>query len=335
MYNKKINNYICNYLSEYQIQKKHIERVLSAKKITNNRKPPYYPKFLKLKLCKLQLEEEKNNKIKEENKQLFYKIINAEVKPSKYSKIYKPKICPSFNKDILNLKRVEKEIKKKEENARFYNKIEKVKSFYENKILTQRNKEINHNIKKLQKSILELQPSILFLSPHTVKKRIEKYKTITYNITKKKRCNSCCNRAPSKLYSKKDKNIFNINTIKERNKNEINKNNETISSDSTLKKFSSLNDVFPKKNNKENNEIIKKNLNNVKETIKKIKAKEESNKKQNSLDNSKNKNKKINISLDKNKVQIIKENFKENENHKTNKIKFGLKRNASEINLFK
>ena len=43
MWNKKISNYICNYLSEYQIQKKHIERVLSAKEIVHSRKSPYKP----------------------------------------------------------------------------------------------------------------------------------------------------------------------------------------------------------------------------------------------------------------------------------------------------
>ena len=343
MFNKKINNFICNYLSEYQVQKKHIERVLSAKEITNNKKPPYYPKFLKLKLCKHQMEEEKNNKIKEENKHLFFKIINAEIKPSKYSKIYKPKICPSFNKDLIYFKRIKKEIRNNEENIRFYNKLERVKSFYENKNLTQRNKDIDNNIKKLQKSILELQPSLLFLSPHTIKRQMQKYKHLTYNNTKIKRCNSCCNREQrSKINIKQQKSSGSSSNNKIKGQiNDINKNNVTLSSDSTLKKFSSLNEALSgKDNNDKNNEIIEKNINNAKDTIKKIKTKDESNNKKNAKKDkdkysSDNKIKKKNISLDKNKIENIKDNFKENEKHKNNKIKFGLKRNTSEINLLK
>lgn len=326
MWNRQINNYICNYLSEYRVQKKHVERVLSAKEIINNKKSPYYPKFLKLKLSKQQMEEDKNNKIKEENKILFYKIINAEMKPSLYSQIFKTKRCPSFDTNLIYFKRVKKELKNYEENIRLYNKIEKVKSFYENKNLTQRNKDINKNIKKLHKSILELQPSLLFLSPQATKKQIEKYKQIKNNISKSKRCKSCCIRIPS--------NIYNKNKKKSHKELRNEKEKKTISSDSTLNKFSTLNGVLPrkksKKENKENNKIIEKNLNNLKETIKKIKEKESKNK---SIKNDKN-NKKLNLSFDKNNSTNKMDNPNEKEKPKMKKIKYGLKRNSSEINIF-
>ena len=329
MWNKKISNYICNYLSEYQIQKKHIERVLSAKEIVHSRKSPYKPKFLKLKQCKLQMEEDKNNKIREENRQLFYKIIDAEIKPSLYSKIYKPKESPSFDKNVMQFKRVKKELKTYEDNIRIYKKIEKVKSFYENKILTQRNRNINDNIKRLQKSILELQPSLLFSSPQAVKKQMEKYKHLNYNISQTKRCNSCRNRQSSKIISDKKK-----DNIKEKGEN---KNNPTISNDSTLNKFSSLNEILPGKNNnnKENSKIIEKNLNNLKETIKKIKEKENENKNGKNEKN-KNESKKLNLSIDKSnsKNNNVDNNFSGKEKPKTKKIKFGLKRNSSEVNIF-
>lgn len=342
MWNIKVNNYICNYLSEYQIQKKHIERILSAKQITNN-KEPYIPKFLKLKLCRHQMEEEKNNKIIEGNKHLFYKIINAEIKPSKYSKIYKPKKCPSFNKNIISFKRIKNEFKKYEENIRFYHKIEKVKSFYENKNLTQRNKTIDNNIKKLQKTILELQPTLLFLSPKCSKNQLHKYSHITYNIPKTKRCNSCHNRQASNtiVNKKRNKTIDNNKNIKIKTKTikDNNKNNATINSDSTLKRFSFLNDVLlghKSHDNKEKNKIIEKNLNNVKQTIMKIKAMEEKNKNTKNCKNNENKKniKEINISLSKNDMDIRKDIINEREREKPKKIKFGLKRNTSEINIF-
>lgn len=328
MWNRQINNYICNYLSENRIQKKHIERILSAKEIVNNKKRPYYPKFLKLKLSKQQMEEDKNNKIIEENKILFYKIINAEMKPSLYSQIYKIKRCPSFDKNLIYFKRVKKEIKNYEENIRLYNKIEKVKSFYENKNLTRRNKDINNNIKKLHKSILELQPSLLFLSPQAVKNQIQKFKHIKNNISKTKRCNSCCNRMPSNIINNKNNNNLSHNKLR----NE--KEKKTISSDSILNKFSSLQGVLPRKESnkesKENNKIIEKNLNNLKETIKKIKEKENKNK---SLIKDKN-NKKLNLSFEKNNSKNKIDNPNEKEKPKIKKIKFGLKRNSSEINIF-
>ena len=328
MWNKKISNYICNYLSEYQIQKKHIERVLSAKEIVHSRKSPYKPKFLKLKQCKLQMEEDKNNKIREENRQLFYKIIDAEIKPSLYSKIYKPKESPSFDKNVMQFKRVKKELKTYEDNIRIYKKIEKVKSFYENKILTQRNRNINDNIKRLQKSILELQPSLLFSSPQAVKKQMQKYKHLNYNISQTKRCHSCCNRQPSQTISNKKKN----NNLKEK---EENKNNPTNSNDSTLNRFSSLNEILPGKNNnnKENSKIIEKNLNNLKETIKKIKEKENKNAK---IEKNKNEAKKINLSIGKSDsgTNNVDNNLIGKEKPKPKKIKFGLKRNSSEVNIF-
>ena len=326
MWKRQINNYICNYLSENRIQKKHIERILSAKEIVYNKKSPYYPNFLKLKLSRHQMEEDKNHKIKEENKILFYKIINAEMKPSLYSQIFKIKRCPSFDKNLKYFKRVKKELENYEENIRLYNKIEKVNSFYENKNLTQRNKDINSNIKKLHKSILELQPSLLFLSPQAVKNQIQKFKYIKNNMSNKKRCNSCYNRIPSNIIYNKNNNITHNKLKNEKEKN-------TINSDSTLNKFSFLNEnLTRKKINKahlENNEI---NLNNLKEKIRKIKEKEKGNKIK-SINNDKN-NKKLNFSFEKNNSKNKVYNSNEKEKPRIKKIKFGLKRNSSEINIF-
>ena len=50
MWKTQKNNLICSYLEAYEDQKRHIERVLSAKNKTQNTIPPYYPKFLKFNL---------------------------------------------------------------------------------------------------------------------------------------------------------------------------------------------------------------------------------------------------------------------------------------------
>ena len=178
MWKTKKNNIICGYLEAFENQNKHIERVLSAKEIVKSNKPPYYPKFLKLKLSKQHMEEDKNDKIKEENKILYFKILEAENKPSKYSKIYKPKDCPAFNKDLIYFKRIKKEINNYQENVRFYNKIEKIRSYYDNsEEIKQRNKFLNESSKMLKKSNLEISPSLHFLSPSRLKKEKAKYKT--------------------------------------------------------------------------------------------------------------------------------------------------------------
>jgi len=243
MWNKKVNNYICNYLDEYEIQKKHIDRILSAKEIINNKKPPYYPKFLKLKLCNL-LFKEKNNKIKEENKILFYKIINAETKPSKYSRIYEPKACPSFDKNNICLKRIKKDFQNSKENLRFYQKIEKVKSYYDHKEMTKRKKFLDNKVKRLHKSILELQPSLLFLSPNNAQNDNKKYKHITYNLSKTKRSNSCCYRETSFASINKKRNSSSIINKKINKIKKESKDNSIMSNENSMKKFATINAVL-------------------------------------------------------------------------------------------
>ena len=170
------SNLICGYLEAYENQKKHIERVISAKEITKNKIPPYYPKFLKLKVYKNYIEETKNDKLKEENKMYFYKINKAKEKSSQYSRINEPKKCPAFDKDLIYFKRINNEIKNYKENVRFYNKIGNISSYYNHEEFKERNKLLDDNSKLLQKSIFDISPSLFFLSPSRIKKEVEKYK---------------------------------------------------------------------------------------------------------------------------------------------------------------
>ena len=309
MWVQHTSNYICNYLDQYQIQKKHIERVLSAREHINNTKP-YYPKFLQLRLGKNQMEEEKNLVIRRENKNLYYKIESAIIKPSKYSRIFEPKDCPSFNKKMIGLKRIKKEIENYKENVRFYNQIEKVKSFYDNNEINKRNKEINKNIKNIQKSLLELQPSLLFLSPHTVKGKNKKIRYINFNKCKTKRCNSCCNRYEPKKIINDIKNLSRTNRqrkrcydIKTDMSNQLS-SYQKININDKIKKIL-INPIKNRSKNKKSKSTHIRNKNKKDKNIKYIK--------------------KITSSYD-NYTKCTKDN------NKTKKI--GLKRNKSEFNIF-
>ena len=313
MWVQRINNYLCNYLERISDQKKHIERILSAKENINNDKP-YYPKFLQLRLGKNQFEEEKNIIIREENKNLFYKIMSAREKPSKYSKIFEPKVCPSFNIKYIRLKRLIKQIENHNENERFYNHLENVKSFYDINDINRRNITIDSNMKKLQKSVLEMQPSIFFISPQNVKKSMRKITYMNLNKNRIKRCNSCCNRYESK-------NIINqINKHSETNRPNQKKNDGNFG---TYRQFNS--DRITKKDNK------------IKKIISKpIKNKDQKNYRENSTCRNKN------IKFDKNINNCKKFNSSYDNNSKNikeiKKIKIGkhgLKRNSSEFNIFK
>ena len=176
MWNFQKNNLLCSYLDAYENQKRHIERVLSAKDTTKSTLPPYYPKFLKLKVCKAFMEEEKSEQINEENRILYIKIYNAIKKHSKYSKIFEPKKCPAFDKDKLMLKRIKYEINNYQENIRFYNRIENVNSYYPKENLIERNKNLDENSKILQKSIFDISPNLMFSSPERIKNEIEKFR---------------------------------------------------------------------------------------------------------------------------------------------------------------
>ena len=307
MWVQQINNYLCNYLDQFQVQKKHIQRLLSAKDNIKNEQP-YYPRFLQLRLGKNQMEEEKNMVIREENKNLFYKIESASLKPSKYSRIYEPKDCPSFNKHMLMSKRIKQEKANYQDNVRFYHRIGNVKSFYDSNEIKKRNENINRNIKKLQKSILELQPSLLFLSPPTVKGYKKQIKYISFNKSKTKRCNSCSNRYDSKKIIHEIKNLSRTNRQKQKCYDIKTDNHDQFSSyskiniDDKIKKIL-INPIRDKRKNKnksghDRNKIKKQDKNNY--------------------------IKKITFSYD-NNTKHIKE--------KSNKKK-GLKRNKSEFNIF-
>ena len=295
MWKTQRNNLLCAYLEAYEDQKKHIERVLSAKDTTKSTIPPYYPKFLKLKACKYHMEEEKNDQIRDENRILYLKIKDAIKKPSKYSKIFEPKRCPAFDKNKLLLKRIKYEINNYEENLRFYNRIEKTNSFYSRDLFIKRNKNLEENSKILQKSIFDISPNLMFSSPERIKNEIEKYRNkrnhsavpksrkISHSVTSKNNDNKSIN----KNYKMSDNNTQN----QEENKNKNSKSNNT-----SKKEENNFNKINPRKSN---------------------------NKRENST----------NKKLSRNTTESKSSKKNQNENNKNKRSKSTLKRNESEINL--
>lgn len=309
MWVQHTNNYLCNYLDQYRVQKMHIQRILTAK-IKINDETPYYPKFLQLRLGKNQFEEEKNIIIREENMNLLHRIESALKKPSKYSRIFEPKECPSFNKQIIGFKRIKKEVENYQENIKFYNRIEKVKSFYDIDEIKKRNDVIKKNIKNLQKSIFEVQPSLLFLSPQSVKRGMKKINYISFNKSKSKRCNSCTNRCDSK-------NIFSeIKSVSRTNRQ--NRRRYDLSTDTN--QFKSYQKI------------------NIDDKIKKILINPIRNKKIKNNKSNHNRNKSRKMEDNFNYIRKITSSYDNNsklikEKNQNKKEKTGLKRNKSEINL--
>ena len=295
MWTTQRNNLLCSYLDAYENQKKHIERVLSAKDTTKSTIPPYYPKFLLLKASKYFMEEEKNDQIKEGNKILYLKIKNVIKKPSKYSKIFEPKKCPAFDKEKLLLKRIKHEINNYQENIRFYHRIEKANSFYPLEDFFKRNKELEENSKILQKSIFDISPNLMFSSPERIKSEIEKYKNKRNNSARPK------SRPSSQTVTNKNKKgIFNKNyTMKDNTQNKEEKKTQTHN---TNKKENKSEQNNYNKINKRNGNVNKNNSN----------SKKFSRNTTDSKMSNKNKN---------------------NENDKNKRTKSTLKRNESEINL--
>jgi len=249
MWKTQKNNLICSYLEAYEDQKRHIERVLSAKNKTQNTIPPYYPKFLKLKSYKHYMEEEKSEHISKENRILYYRIKDAIKKPSEYSKINEPKKCPAFDKEKLLLKRIKHEINNYQENIRFYYRIEKANSFYPKEEWLKRNKELEENSRIFQKSIFDISPNLMFSSPERIKNEIERYRN-KRNYSKKIKSRPMTQRSSSHK-----KNNNNLNKTYNVNENIHNLDNRKNDNPQNLKKNE-------KKNKPKNYKQIIKNKNN-------------------------------------------------------------------------
>ena len=270
MWKTQKNNLICSYLEAYEDQKRHIERVLSAKNKTQNTIPPYYPKFLKLKSYKHYMEEEKSEHISKENRILYYRIKDAIKKPSEYSKINEPKKCPAFDKEKLLLKRIKHEINNYQENIRFYYRIEKANSFYPKEEWLKRNKELEENSRIFQKSIFDISPNLMFSSPERIKNEIERYRNKRNNskkikirpMTQRSSSHKKSNKNLNKTYTKNNsnQNLENEKSDKNQNlENEKNDKQQKLEKEEQKKEDKNYKQInIHQKNNKNKNSTSKK-----------------------------------------------------------------------------
>ena len=282
MWTTQKNNLLCSYLDAYEDQKKHIERVLSAKDTTRSTIPPYYPKFLKLKVCKYHMEEEKNEQIREENKILYLKIKDVIKKPSKYSKLFEPKKCPAFDKEKILLKRIKHEINNYQENIRFYHRIENANSFYPKKDLLKRKKELEENL--------------MFSSPERIKNEIERYKN-KRNKSAKRRSRPMTQQTTAR---KSNNNEINKNSnIKDNksNKKEINNESEKKEQISDQKNYNKI--------NKRNGNIKKNNSNSKKLSRNTSESKMSKKNKNNDNENDKNKRSKSTLKRNESEINLL------------------------------
>ena len=176
-------NSICNQLEKLTEQRLHVERVLSIKGQTDS-SCPHKPKFLKTKLKKLEMEEEEKEKIEYENQNLLMRIINAEIKPSKYSINYTPKDCPAFNKKRMYEKRIEKEYNNYKCNVSLYSKISKIKSNYDTKTIYKNSSLYDKIVQRIKKPDRTLHPCLYFQSPTFFINQIKKQKHNNIDINK-------------------------------------------------------------------------------------------------------------------------------------------------------
>ena len=222
MWNYEHINSICNQFEIKNQQKLHIDRILSSKSRTDSSKP-YKPYFLITKPKKALMKEEEKNKIEQENQNLLIKVINAKLKPSKYSQI--PKECPAFNKQRMYTKRIYKEIEKYKQNVKIYTKISKIHSNYETKKILKDSENYQKICERIKKKNKTMKTILNFQSPTYFKKLIDGYLNNSvdnfynyYNYN-----NSYCN-----------------STIKSKNSRNENENNKNTNS-----------------NNKKNNKLIR------------------------------------------------------------------------------
>ena len=147
------------------------------------------------------MEEEENEKIKNENRHLLYKILQSGFLPSKYSVIYTPKNCPAFDKEKMNNKRKKEELEKYKENYNLYSKIFKIKPYYNTKEILHNSDNFQRISKRIQKSIRRINPCLYFQSPSYIKDLIEKNKI---NINRSNSVKQSLNKSTQE--SKKSKN---------------------------------------------------------------------------------------------------------------------------------
>lgn len=216
MWNLSYQNSICNQLEKINEQRLHINRLLNVKGITNTASP-IKPKFLKSKLKKKDMENEEKKKIEYENKNLYHKLINVDIKPSKYSVMFTPKECPAFNKEKMYTKRMNKVFNNFKDNVKLHQKLLKVKSNYDAREIYRSTAMYDDIVKRIKKTNRVLHPCLYFKSPRYIKRLFE---NSSRNLYSEVNSNSMCH---SNTYNNEHNNNSNKKK-RDKTENKLNEN---------------------------------------------------------------------------------------------------------------
>jgi hypothetical protein len=174
MWNVLHLNRICHIQDKIREQRLHLERVITMKPVIDVEEP-ITPSFLKTRLAKKEMEEEKLSKIEYENRLMFRKILETNIHPGQYNlNVLAPEIYPAFKKKknfrYSDLKR-QYDINKS--NFDLYSRISTLKPTYDNRNIVRdaiRNYKFRENISK-SKNIQN--PYLNFDSPEEFRRKLE------------------------------------------------------------------------------------------------------------------------------------------------------------------
>ena len=174
MWNTQYLNRICHIQDKIREQRLHLERVITMKPVIDVEEP-IMPSFLKTRLAKKEMEEEKLTKIEYENGLMFRKILETNIHPGQYNiNRLAPEIYPAFKKKknfrFCDLKR-QYDINKS--NLDLYSRISTLKPTYDNRNIVKdayRNNKYRENISK-SKNIQN--PYLNFDSPEEFRRKLE------------------------------------------------------------------------------------------------------------------------------------------------------------------
>lgn len=173
MWNTLYANRIVNFHNKIKEQRLHLERLVTMKPVIDIAEP-YKPSFLKTRLKKEQMEEEKQNVIDYENTLLHNKIVEAKIKPGYYNaEVLSPKRYPAFDKKKHTYAKAKKEFDIDVSNYRLKYRIAKIKGYYDNKELIRKSKQDDIYRSIVSKGKAMQTPYLTFDSPEEFKRKLD------------------------------------------------------------------------------------------------------------------------------------------------------------------
>jgi hypothetical protein len=151
MWSQINNNFICSEKEILRVNKIHLEKLLNTKSDINN-KGPEIPFFMKNKSNLREIIRTERFKRNKDNYLMYKKLLSTAATPSPYSKCYKPKYCPAFDKQRFNFDKIEREYNIYNDNVSFFKRFSARKSLYSAKKFLKKNDYENYIKNNISKS---------------------------------------------------------------------------------------------------------------------------------------------------------------------------------------